>query len=61
MEYFDSHAHYDDERFEEDRNEIIKSLKEQNVTKVISAGYNLKGSKKAMELSKKYPLIQHRQ
>ncbi len=45
MEYFDSHAHYDDEKFNEDRDELIQSLKNENVTKVVSAGYSLEGSK----------------
>lgn len=57
MEYFESHAHYDDESFNEDREQIIQSLQSANVTKVISAGYNLEGSKRAIELSKKYPFI----
>lgn len=57
MEYFDSHAHYDDEKFNEDREELIQLLKNENVTKVVSAGYSLEGSLKAIELSKKYPFI----
>lgn len=57
MEYFDSHAHYDDERFNEDRDELIKSLKNENVTKVVSAGYCLEGSKNAIKLSEKYSFI----
>lgn len=57
MEYFESHAHYDDERFNEDREKIIDSLKKANVTKVISAGYNLAGSKKAIKLASKYSFI----
>ena len=57
MEYFDSHAHYDDEKFDEDRDELIQSLKNENVTKVVSAGYCLEGSKNAIKLSEKYPFI----
>ena len=57
MEFFDNHAHYDDEKFNEDREEIIKEIYESGVTKVISAGYSLEGSKKALELAKKYDFI----
>lgn len=57
MELFDSHAHLDDEKFDLDREEIIKEIKESEVTKLISAGYSLEGSKKAVELSKKYDFI----
>ncbi len=57
MEFLDSHAHLDDDAFEEDREQIISDIKEAGITKVISAGYSLEGSKKAIELSKKYDFI----
>lgn len=57
MEFFDSHAHLDDKKFEEDRYEVIKKIKEEGITKFISAGYSLESSKKAVELSKKYDYI----
>jgi TatD DNase family protein len=57
MELFDSHAHLDDEKFNEDREEVIKQIKESGVTKLVSAGYSLEGSKKAKELSEKYDFI----
>ena len=57
VEFFDSHAHLDDERFDEDREEIIEKIKMSGVTRLISAGYSLKGSKKAVELSEKYDFI----
>ena len=46
VEFFDSHAHLDDERFDEDREEIIEKIKMSGVTRLISAGYSLEGSKK---------------
>lgn len=57
MEFLDSHAHLDDDAFEEDRKQIILEIKKAGITKVISAGYSLEGSKKAVELSKKYDFI----
>ncbi len=57
MEYFDSHAHYDDEKFDIDREELIQKMYEANVTKIVSAGYSLEGSKRGIELSEKYPFI----
>ena len=57
MEFFDSHCHLDDERFEEDREEIIEKIKESGVTKLVSAGYSIEGSTKGVELSKKYEFI----
>ena len=57
MEFLDSHAHLDDVAFEEDREQIISEIRKAGVAKVISAGYSLEGSKKAIELSKKYDFI----
>ncbi len=57
MELFDSHAHYDDEKFEEDRESIIEQIYNSGVTKFISAGYNLESSKRGIELSNKYDYI----
>ena len=54
MEFFDSHAHLDDEKFNEDREELILEIKKAGITKFISAGYSLEGSIRAIELSKKY-------
>ena len=57
MQLFDSHAHYDDEKFNEDREEIIKSIKDSGVTKLVSVGYDIKSTKYAIELAKKYDFI----
>ena len=57
MEFFDSHAHLDDEKFNEDREELIPEIKKAGITKFISAGYSLEGSIRAIELSKKYDFI----
>lgn len=57
MELFDSHCHLDDEKFNGDRQEVIQKIFASGVTKLISAGYNLEGSKKALELASKYPQI----
>ena len=57
MEFFDSHAHYDDEKFDEDRKEVISKIYEEGVTRVISAGYSIESSKKAIQLAKKNEFI----
>ena len=57
MELFDSHAHYDDEKFNEDRAKIIEEIYSCGVTKCVSAGYSLESSKKGIELSKSYDFI----
>ena len=57
MEFFDSHCHLDDERFDEDREILIGEIKKADITKFVSAGYSIEGSKKGIELSKKYEYI----
>ncbi len=54
---FDSHAHLDDEKFDNDREQVIKEIKQAGIKKVISAGYSLEGSQKAILLSKQYDWI----
>lgn len=51
---FDTHAHYDDEKFDEDRDEFLSSLPSSGVINVINCGCSLKSCKKSIELSKKY-------
>lgn len=57
MEFFDSHAHYNDEKFKEERDELIKNIYSEGVTRVINAGYSLESSKKALEIAKKYDFM----
>lgn len=53
MEFFDSHSHYNDEKFDIDRYEVIKNVYNSGVTKFITVGYNLESSKKAIEIAEK--------
>ena len=57
MEFFDSHSHYNDEKFDDDREQIIKDTYNAGITKFVCAGYNIKSSLDSLELSKKYDFI----
>lgn len=57
MEFFDSHAHYNDEKFDLDRFDVIKKVYQEGVTKCITAGYSLDSSKKAIDIAKKIEYI----
>lgn len=52
---FDSHAHYDDEQFDGDRDKLIASLPSKGVCAVINCASDLKSSATSAELSEKYP------
>ena len=57
MDFFDSHAHYNDEYFKPIRDEIIPKMYNDEITNIVCAGYDLEGSKDAIEIAKKYPHI----
>ncbi len=57
MKLFDSHCHLNDERFNEDREELILKLNNEGVEKLVTAGYSLKSSKEAINLANKYNFI----
>lgn len=57
MELFDSHAHYDDSLFNNERDTLIEKMHNEGVTTIVSAGYSLEGTKRNLELSKKYSFI----
>ena len=54
---FDTHAHYDDEQFNEDRVELLNSMEEQGVGTIVnvSAAYN--SCRKVIALAKEYPFV----
>lgn len=54
---FDTHAHYDDERFCEDSQELLSSFAVNGITGVVSCGVNTETSKANIEISEKYPFI----
>lgn len=54
---FDSHAHYDDEKFDADRDQVLSDCVDSGVTHIVNAGCDLESSVKSIELSKKYPFV----
>ena len=55
---FDSHAHYDDEQFDEDREQLLGwVLQEKGVTGIINMGADLKSSQTTLELTRRYDYI----
>lgn len=54
---FDTHAHYDDEAFNEDREAVIKSLAAAGVETVVNIGASMASSETTLELTRNYPFI----
>lgn len=54
---FDSHAHYDDARFDEDRAELLSSLQHKGVCAVLNAGCDMSSSRECIRYAKDYEYI----
>lgn len=54
---FDSHAHYNDSAFDEDREELLSALPSLGVSHAICIGYDLPSSRRAAEIAQQYPHI----
>lgn len=57
MKIIDTHAHYDDHRFDADREEILRILPESGIETVVNMGADMEGSENSAALSQKYPYI----
>lgn len=54
---FDTHAHYDDEAFDEDRRELLSVMKENGIGTIVNVGASMESSKTTLALSGEYPFI----
>lgn len=54
---FDTHAHYDDEQFDADREEVLESLRKSGVGTVVNAGSTLESWDKIIKLTQEYDFI----
>ncbi|THF74471.1 TatD family hydrolase [Cohnella fermenti] len=54
---FDTHAHMDSPKFDEDREEMIERARAAGVEKIVNIGFNRETIPTTMELAEKYPFI----
>lgn len=52
---FDTHAHYNDKAFDEDRESLIKSLPENGISLVVNVGADLESTSASIRLAEQYP------
>jgi len=55
--YFDTHTHYCDKRFDDDRYDLLDSMQGAGVSLILNAGSNLKSSRLSLELADRYSFI----
>ena len=51
---FDTHSHYDDERFNPDREDLLRSLQSQGVSHIVSCGCDIDTTEFNLKLSQEY-------
>ena len=54
---FDTHAHYDDVAFDEDREELLAGLQESGIARVVNVGASMASCGSTAELTAKYEFI----
>lgn len=54
---FDTHAHYDDDAFDEDRDVLLSGMREQNVEYIVNVGASMASSERSIKLAEKYPFV----
>jgi TatD DNase family protein len=54
---FDSHAHYDDEQFDTDREQLLGSMKDAGIGYIVDVGASIETTRKALDLAHKYDFI----
>ena len=57
MGFFDSHSHLNDDKFDEDRDKVIKEIYESGTTNFVTAAYSVESSKKAIDIANVYDFI----
>ena len=51
---FETHAHYDDSRFEDDRDELLKGMEEAGIGRIINSGASVDSTKMTIKLAQAY-------
>lgn len=55
--YFDTHAHYDDEKFDEDRYSVIQRVHEDGVDTIVNVGASIDTSIESVKLANRYDYV----
>ena len=55
--YFDTHAHYDDRRFDEDRDAVLAEMQSAGVSLILNASSGMQSAKLSLEMADKHPFL----
>ncbi len=54
---FDTHAHYDDEKFDQDRDEVLGDMERCGIGLIVNPGCDAESSRKAISLAERYSFV----
>ena len=54
---FETHAHYDDDRFDDDRDALIAAVHASGVSPIINVGASVESTKSTLELAHRFPYV----
>lgn len=54
---FESHAHYDDKQFDEDRDELLNSIRDNGIEYIVNVAASIETTKNTIKLVKEYPFV----
>lgn len=54
---FDTHAHYESDAFDEDRDSLLSGMRDAGVEYIVNVGASMESSRKSLELAKNYPFV----
>ena len=57
MKIFDTHAHYDDEAFDKDRDELLRSFNAKGIGTVVNVGASIQSTKETLQLTRQYHFV----
>lgn len=57
LKVIDTHAHYDDDAFDDDRYELIESMLKENVDSIITIGTSIEKSRKSLKIAEKFDRV----
>ena len=54
---FDSHAHYNDSKFNDDRDGVLENITNENVGLIMNVADSMKSLRKVLDIAEKYPFV----
>lgn len=54
---FDTHAHYDDEAFDDDRRDLLTHMREKGIEYIVNVGAGIESTVRTVELTEQYPFV----